>query len=146
MLEIMKDSRVGANGVMAFGILTLLKWSLILDISPVLLPIALFAMPVLGRFAIVIGVTSFPYARLDGIGKAFAQFAGRKSLYIAAVLMLLLVVPLGKQAVLGGIGAILFTIFFSRYVTSLLGGLTGDVYGAIAEMAEVIVLIAFLFY
>ena len=63
MLEIMKDSRVGANGVMAFTLLMLMKWSLLMDLSPLLLPHALLVMPLLGRFAMTIGITSFPYAR-----------------------------------------------------------------------------------
>ncbi len=145
MLEIMKDSRVGANGVVSFSMLILLKWSLLLDISPTVMPVALFVMPVLARFAMVIGVTSFPYARPDGIGKAFAEYAGRTTLYIALVLTLLLVVPLGRHAVIAGGTAILFAFVFCRYVTQLLGGMTGDVYGAVTELTEAMVLFVFLF-
>lgn len=144
-LEIMKDSRVGANGVTAFVLLILLKWSLIADIAPTLIPLALFAMPVLGRFAMVIAITSFPYARPEGMGKAFAQYAGKTSLILAALFVLLLIVPLGKQAIISGGVVVLFTILFARYVTGILGGLTGDIYGAITEIAEILVLTVFLF-
>lgn len=144
-LEIMKDSRVGANGVTAFTLLILLKWSLITDIAPSLLPLALFSMPVLGRFAMVIGITSFPYARPDGMGKAFAQHANRNSLVIAAIFTILLLIPLGTQALLSCAAVLLFTIVFAKYATKILGGLTGDVYGAITELAEIVVLLMFLF-
>jgi len=145
MLEIMKDSRIGANGVMAFVLMMILKWSLIMDLSPLSLPTALFIMPVLGRFAMVIGITVFPYARPDGIGKAFAQYATKYTLYIGLLLTLLLIVPVGKQAILSLAIVSLCTMLFARFVTNLLGGLTGDIYGAISELTEILVLFIFLF-
>ena len=144
MLEIMKDSRVGANGVMAFVLLIILKWSLIMDLSPLSLPTALLAMPILGRFAMVIGITVFPYARPDGIGKAFAQYADKSTLYIGLLLTLLIIVPLGKQAIVSLAIVTTCTMLFARFVTNLLGGLTGDIYGAISEIAEILVLFVFL--
>ncbi|MBP2645559.1 MAG: Cobalamin synthase [Firmicutes bacterium] len=145
MLEIMKDSRVGANGVMAFCALILLKWSLILDL---LLTgtgtVAFFVMPLLGRLAIVIAVTAFPYARPEGIGKAFAQFAGRPSLYFAVVLSIVLVLPFGKTAGTIMVLAVVVTLVLCRYFVKRLGGLTGDVYGAVNELVEIAVLILFL--
>ena len=145
MLEIMKDSRIGANGVMAFVLLLILKWSLIMDISPQGLPFALFIMPLLGRFAMVIGITLFPYARPDGIGKAFAQYADKSTLYIAFMLTLLCIIPLGKQAIISLFIAITVTILFSSYVKNLIGGLTGDIYGALTEITEIAVLLVFLY-
>jgi len=145
MLEIMKDSRIGANGVMAFVLLIILKWSLIMDISPQSLPMALLAMPLLGRFAMIIGITIFPYARPDGIGKAFAQYANKYTLYIGLILTLLVIVPVGKQAILCLAVVSICTWLFARFVTKLLGGLTGDIYGAMSELAEIIVLFVFLF-
>ena len=144
MLEIMKDSRVGANGVMAFVLLVFLKWSLIMDISPLLLPNALLIMPVLGRFAMVIGITIFPYARPEGIGKAFAQYTGKRTLFIALLFTLLFIVPLGKQAVVSLAVICTFTLLFATYVKKIIGGLTGDIYGAICELAELLVLLVFL--
>lgn len=148
VLEIMKDSRVGAHGVIAFVALVLARWSLLLDLlpaSPVAVTplVALFAMPVLGRLAMVIAITSYPYARPEGIGKAFAAHAGRSALYIAAVTAALLVVPLGPVALVALAAAVLFAVVFSRYVTQALGGLTGDTYGAVTELTEVVVLFIF---
>lgn len=144
-LEIMKDSRVGANGVTAFILLILLKWSLINDIAPSVLPMALFSMPVVGRFAMVIGITAFPYARPDGMGKAFATYAGKKSLIIGSIFTFLLLCPLGIKVLLSALLAIVFIMLFARYATNILGGLTGDLYGAITELAEVALLAGFLF-
>jgi len=146
-LEIMKDSRVGANGVMGFCSLLLLKWSLVLDILAsgwVVTAVALFIMPVLGRLAIVIAVTCYPYARPEGIGKAFAQFAGRSALYVALGLAILFTFPLGIAAIVSFVAAIGGTMILCRYFAKRLGGLTGDVYGAINEGIELIVLVILL--
>lgn len=144
MLEIMKDSRVGANGVVAFGALLLLKWTLYVDMPKTLLPFALLAAPMIGRLCMVVGITTFPYARPDGIGKAFAQYAGRPALSIAATATFIVIAVLGKLAMAGLIAALLFTLWFGRYVTKILGGLTGDIYGAITETTQIIVLMTFL--
>ncbi|MDT8901736.1 adenosylcobinamide-GDP ribazoletransferase [Anaeroselena agilis] len=151
MLEIMKDSRVGAHGVIAFVALILVKWSLLLDLltaspAPAAPLAALFAMPVLGRLAMVIVITSYPYARPEGIGKAFAVYAGRPALYIAAATAALLVAPLGPAGLAALATAALFAVAFGRYATRALGGLTGDTYGAVAETTEVIVLLIFVLF
>lgn len=145
MLEIMKDSRVGAHGVTAFVLLIMLRWSLIADIQPVMLPLALFAAPVVGRLAMALGIILFPYARPEGIGKAFAQYADKKSLCIAAVFTLLLVVPLGSQAIISCLIVLFIAYLGFCRITHILGGLTGDIYGAATEVAEILVLLIFLF-
>lgn len=145
MLEIMKDSRVGSNGVVGFVLLILVKWSLYVDLAPEMLPVALVAMPLIARMAMVIGITVFPYGRPDGIGKAFAQYATSSTFYVALTFTLLLLGPLGYHTYIAALIGMLFAIGFARYVTDLLGGLTGDVYGAIAELTEVAVLFIFLF-
>lgn len=144
MLEIMRDSRVGANGVAAFGCLLLLKWSLLCDLPSGGLATALYVMPVLGRLAMVIGITSFPYARPAGMGRVFALFAGRPALIMAGVLALVLVVPGGLVALAAAAVAAGFAWLFGHYVSRRLGGLTGDVYGAITELAELWVLAVYL--
>jgi len=145
MLEIMKDSRVGANGVTAFTMLFLSKWSLLLDMPPENLVTALFVMPIISRLGMVMGITLFPYARPDGMGKAFAQYADKKSLMIAILSTFIFVVPLGIISIISMIIVAIFTILFCKYITNVLGGLTGDVYGALTELSEVLVLVVFLF-
>lgn len=144
MLEIMKDSRVGANGVMAFGALLLLKWTLFLDMPGDSLLIALTVMPVIGRLAMVIGITCFPYARPEGMGKAFAQYANKQALYIAAGCTLAVIAVMGQVAAYAALVAIGLAILFAKYITNILGGLTGDVYGAMTELTELCVLFLFL--
>lgn len=143
MLEIMKDSRVGANGVVAFGLLLLLKYSLIIDMTPTMLTTALIIMPVAGRMTMVTSITAFPYARPDGMGKAFAQYAGRSTLFITAMIALAVVLPFGLQASISAGVAVLAGVLTARYFANVLGGLTGDTYGAVTELTELVALLVF---
>lgn len=145
MLEIMKDSRVGAFGAMAFSLLMLVKYSLIMDIQSMVLPLALLIMPIVGRMAVVIGITLYPYARANGLGKVFYKCSHHKTLYIAGLTTLLLLVPLGKTAIVSAVVGIVMTLIFCQYVSEKLGGLTGDVYGAIIELTEIVALMVFVF-
>ncbi len=144
MLEIMKDSRVGSNGVFAFGVLLLFDWAMLLDMEPARLMAALFVMPIVARLMMMLVITLFPYARPQGMGKAFAACATKKVLCFAFFYTLVLIFPAGWLGGLSLLTALCFTIYFARYVTRLLGGVTGDVYGATATLSEAVVLFTFL--
>lgn len=142
-LEIMKDSRVGSFGVVAFVLLMFLQFALLLDMSlPLLVPV-FFVMPIIGRMAMVLAVSCFPYARADGMGKTFADMADRGTVAIAAVTTSVLVIPIGLLATLALVLGIVFALLFCRWMTTILGGVTGDVYGAATVLTETIVLAVF---
>ena len=142
-LEIMKDSRVGSFGVVAFVLLMFLQFALLLDMSPPLLVPVFFIMPIIGRMAMVLAVSCFPYARADGMGKTFADMADRRTVAIAAVTTSVLVIPIGLLATLALVIGIVFSLLFCRWMTAILGGVTGDVYGAATVLTETIVLVVF---
>ncbi|MBF1714871.1 MAG: adenosylcobinamide-GDP ribazoletransferase, partial [Selenomonas sp.] len=83
-LEIMKDSRAGAFGVVSFVMLMFVQFALISDMHPLLFVPALFVMPIIGRLAMVLAIALFPYARPEGVGKTFADMADRRTVLIAA--------------------------------------------------------------
>ena len=142
-LAIMKDSRVGSFGVVAFVLLMFLQFALLLDMSPPLLVPVFFVMPIIGRMAMVLAVSCFPYARADGMGKTFADMADRGTVAIAAVTASVLVIPIGLLATLALVLGIVFALLFCRWMTAILGGVTGDVYGAATVLTETIVLAVF---
>ena len=144
MLEIMKDSRVGSNGIMAFTALIMMEWAVLLDIRPELIPMTLFIMPIISRLVVVTAITRFPYARPTGMGKAFAMYAGKHALGFALLCTLILTLPLGLCAALALAVGLLFGLCFNRYVTGILGGVTGDTYGAAAVLTELVVLLTML--
>ena len=91
----------------------------------------------------VLAVSCFPYARADGMGKTFADMADRRTVAIAAVTTSVLVIPIGLLATLALVIGIVFSLLFCRRMTVILGGVTGDVYGAATVLTETIVLAVF---
>jgi adenosylcobinamide-GDP ribazoletransferase len=142
MLDIMKDSRVGANGVMAFFWLALLKICFLTEIPAAAVLPALVGIPAAARFGTLISILEFPYARKEGLGKAFVQYAPSYTMKAGFVLALL-------PAVYGGflyitlLGlAMLVSLGSNRYIEHVLGGVTGDTYGAVCEWNEMVLLAA----
>jgi len=152
MLEIMKDSRVGAFGVIAIILLLLWKWSLIQDMPDSLVGTALLSMMTISRFSMVLAILYFPYARPEGMGRAFSLHAGPGALwtalltvtgllggiYLTQVLFLVLVAAAATTA------AGFFVFWFGSWAVRKIGGLTGDLYGAVAELTELLVLTVFI--
>lgn len=136
MLEIMKDSRVGANGVVAFVCLTLLKWSIFFEASNVVLSQLLFAAPIAGRLAMVSVILVFPYARPQGIGKAFADFSSVKLYGLSLCSGLFMFIMLDWFVGLAALIGIILGLLFARFACGRLGGVTGDIYGAVTELTE----------
>jgi len=143
ILEIMKDSRVGAHSVIALGLLYLLKFSIYYEYPSEMMLSALFFMPAMGRWAMLMGIIVFPYARLEGMGKSFHQYAGKKA-FIIGTLMILIIAGFFKWiGIVTFMIAAAFAYLFCRKVALQLGGLTGDVYGAVTELTQVVTLLVF---
>ena len=137
ILTIMKDSRVGANAVMAFTLLMLVEWAALFTLPRDFLPLAVFALPVIGRFAAVLAIVLFPYARPAGLGKAFHEFAALwQTLLTASATTFLFILPLGEKALAALAVGVIAALLFCRHAAKVLGGLTGDIYGAAANLAQ----------
>ncbi len=138
-LAIMSDSKVGAFGIAGAVLLILLKY-ISLSAAPVFA--SLLLMPTLSRWAMVSAIFTFPYARATGMGSVFKQGANWQRLILSTVVTLLIAIVLLKwwaPALLASLWLIIFIV--ARYFRSRLGGLVGDVYGAINEISEVLVLL-----
>lgn len=144
MLVIMKDSRAGSNAVFTFVLLMIFEFSILVDTSPDLLVRAMFVMPVVGRLMMTAVIVLFPYARPEGIGRAFAQYADRGALSFALLSAAVLILPAGLTSFLSLVVCAAFSLSFARYTSKRLGGLTGDVYGAVELISEGLVLLCFL--
>lgn len=140
-LAIMRDSNVGAMGVLAVVAVLLLKVAWVQASGDDWWRAVVLA-PVWGRWAQVYGLHWFPSARNDGLGHTFQSLAtGRRPFFIAtaaALLITISVAPLSGlvAGLLVGGNALLLAHWWNR----TLGGLTGDTYGALCEMSEVVVL------
>ena len=86
ILEIMKDSCVGSNAVLAFVSLVLLKLAVYLELNSEQLTLALYAMPIITRTLMVYNIRCYSYARKSGIGGMFAS-ADKKIVLISSTLL-----------------------------------------------------------
>lgn len=154
MLEIMKDSRAGAFGVVSLVLVAALQISSVADLISLSIMqtlAAIYSAPIIGRFEMIAVIKKFPYARPQGIGKSFAKFSSEKTLLFAFVETFLLLSPLiifdakfFMTAFLAFTITSIFALYFGKISTKKIGGVTGDIYGATEILSETCVLIIFL--
>ncbi len=141
-LEIMRDSRVGSFGVLGGVCILLLKFALFASIGPRMLSLLFFLVLPCTRWAMVLALRVFPSARPGGLGATFRQTVTLPRLLVAAATAFLLALIVGHAVgILVWCVATGVALLLGAWVTRLIGGLTGDIYGAIAECSEVGVLL-----
>ncbi|MFT5698603.1 MAG: adenosylcobinamide-GDP ribazoletransferase [Desulforhopalus sp.] len=144
-MEIMKDSRVGAMGVIVIVLVVLAKFSALISIDSADLAMAVFFMPFTGRVAILCAMAALPYARDEGgIGGLFYSASVKRLAVMGFTLLvgLLFIFSSGRSFV---VLPLLFLIFylFNSWCKAKIGGATGDTLGANCELAEMGVALAF---
>ncbi|WP_256865180.1 adenosylcobinamide-GDP ribazoletransferase [Paenibacillus sp. 32352] len=159
MLEIMKDSRVGAMGVIACVLVLLCKWTLLQQWLPLSWTGSLFVLPLAAlwsRWYMVVAIAFWPYARQEETGhnRIGAFFRGLQAKHVilhtglALLLTCCLVWMMGESLlssalIIGAaaLGCLAAGVSISVFISRKLGGLTGDTYGAINELLEVFLLL-----
>jgi adenosylcobinamide-GDP ribazoletransferase len=141
-LEIMKDPRAGSWAVIGVSMLLLGKWVALRAVPPALLLIP----PIAGRWAMALAAAAFPGARTSGLAAGFRVGFGRRQFIAASAVTVVLIAALG--AILGwhliallAIPPLVVLAVGGWAARRLGGGLTGDVYGALCELVELICLI-----
>jgi adenosylcobinamide-GDP ribazoletransferase len=146
----MHDSRAGAFGIVGVFLLLLVKYLSLSSVPEGLMTATLVLMPVVSRWAMVYTVFAYPYARPEGLGKAFKQAASWQRFTVATVLTLAAAIGLARLAdidyfYLAGLAVVfgvwVVTAAMAAYMKRKFAGLTGDTYGAVNEVAEVAVLV-----
>lgn len=141
-LEIMKDSRVGAMGVLTALLLFALQATLLLTVDQPKKFGLLLLFPLAGRLSLVLVGAHFPPARTTGLG---ALLAGRipfrlwGSAWLYSLLLTLMVARPAPGA-LSGVLALLASQTLgwlaAGWASWRLGGITGDIFGACAVLSE----------
>jgi adenosylcobinamide-GDP ribazoletransferase len=140
--EIMRDSRVGAFGVVGACCLIVLKYASLAALSDGSRTWTLAVMPVLGRWMVVCAIAAFPYARPEGLGRTFKNQA--TWLTVAAATVVGLAASVGFLRLTGlaiMFGVALVALSVCAILNRKFAGLTGDTYGAVIEVAEVTTLV-----
>ncbi len=141
-MEIMKDSRVGAVGVVGVVLGLLLKWQAMIAVPIEIKWQALLLFPVITRFCQVQSIVFGRNARQDGLGSVLVSGAGKTQFVVAAVLTLAASwFLLGINGLIVLAAAMISTALIQAWFTAKIGGITGDVIGCTSELNEILILI-----
>jgi len=137
MLEIMRDSRTGAMGVLGIVCVFSLKVAALASAPAALRWQALLLMPFAGRCSMVVQMTLLPYARSGGLCSLFVENARRRDVGLALLLLAAVGWIIGGVFGLCSAGVSLAAIaIFSLWCRNKIGGFTGDTLGAGCEWVE----------
>jgi adenosylcobinamide-GDP ribazoletransferase len=139
--QVLKDPHLGAFGVIGLMLHLLIKVTALLAVLN-LHPLSLLLAPVWARW-LVLWVGRLPPARSEGLGAVFARAVTPRALLWSSPLPLL-VIPLGGWHSLIALPlAALGSAALGWLAQRRLGGINGDVLGAVIEVSETLVLVAF---
>jgi adenosylcobinamide-GDP ribazoletransferase len=140
-LEIMRDSRIGSYGGLALILSLGLRWQALAFLAaqrPKLAVLALIALAISSRAGMPLALLLMPAARPDGMGKsAEGPTQGRAfaAVAIAALAVILLCGPQAAPWVIAAQAAV--QLLFARAAMRQIGGQSGDVLGAMQQLAEI---------
>lgn len=140
-LEIMRDPHAGSFAIVAIVSVLAMKWAGFSALPSDVRVEAIVLAPCLARFAMLMTIAAFPYARAEGMGAGFRE-AARPAVIIGGV------TALAASVALLGVGG-LYVVGFATacglgvgwYAMRLCGGVTGDIYGATVEITEALALL-----
>ncbi len=138
ILEIMRDSHVGAMGVIAIILILLLKTAALATCTVKGFFACAFLMPLAGRTAILLMMAILPYARPEGgLGALFYTGPVKRTAAVAFFLFFLAAWAMAGKAgfAIGGI-VLVVILLFSWFCRVKIHGATGDTLGAVCELAE----------
>ncbi|MYM85315.1 adenosylcobinamide-GDP ribazoletransferase [Duganella sp. FT50W] len=144
VLEIMKDSRIGAYGAIGTICMLGLKLTALSALPPLAAIGALLIAHPLSRLMATALIWRLDYARAEGKAKPLAQKMGNGEFLIAAITVAVPVLAvlqlrwLPLNALLYGLSAaIIATLWLARKCVRRIGGYTGDCLGAVQQVTEV---------
>lgn len=152
MLEIMKDSRLGTNSLLAISFLILLKVGFIYSLINQGLLWTIIFMPVIGRLGVTYILYKTETPREKGLGNLFIGKATIQMLVTLTIYTVVLIFGISKFIFLSPIiialkiistilVVVIFDKLFKKHVYKKIDGITGDILGCTIELNEVIYLV-----
>jgi adenosylcobinamide-GDP ribazoletransferase len=158
ILEIMKDSRIGTNALLTVVITVLMYVTLIRSLGDSLGDgssilgdgssiFILMLMPVAGRIGSLIASGTSDYAGVsDGPGRWCVEYCGKMDVYLgvfiySAIFLTAAILSNGYFLLLPAVSAPVSAFVLSKFLGKKLGGVTGDILGAVCELNQVIFLV-----
>ena len=138
--EVMKDPHAGGMGMIFSITFLIFKASSLWFLDAIyLLPIILM----LSRYNTVLAIYFFPYIRKEGMSTLAKQEFTKKQLIISSFFVLLLVLLTNSWLLLAF--SLLTLLLIKRFFIKRLGGFSGDIYGFLIEVTELVLLNVLLF-
>lgn len=143
MLSIMHEVHKGTFGVLSIIAIVLFKVELLSLVPAQYMVLSLLLLTVLSRYSMSLAIAFFPYARGSGKAKVFFEKKDIKILLFSTMITLsiLAIIPRFINIIILFL-VIIFTFSLSLFVNRRLGGLTGDILGALSELNELVVLLS----
>jgi adenosylcobinamide-GDP ribazoletransferase len=145
VLEIMKDSRIGAYGAIGIVLMLALKWLALSSLSFAAVLAALLIAHPLSRLLAVSLIWRMQYAKENGKAKPMAQQMSNREFVIATLTAMLpmAVILIGGwlswlQVTIGGVLALAGCVWMARLFQRRIDGYTGDCLGAVQQLTEVL--------
>ncbi|MGI5997560.1 MAG: adenosylcobinamide-GDP ribazoletransferase [Lutispora sp.] len=139
MLEIMKDSRIGTNGVIAIVLDFIFRLSLLYSLPYRAIGLAIILAPVVAKTLVLLLMGISKYARANGgMGGLFYSHMSVKRLILGIGSGILMILGLGSiKGLMALLGSVIIILAFRKMVVDRIDGMTGDTLGAASELAEI---------
>jgi adenosylcobinamide-GDP ribazoletransferase len=135
-LTIMKDSRIGAMGMIAVICCLAVKWTGISSLAPHR-SLWLLLVPAYARASVLVAVNALPYGRAaDGTGHAFFGKPLKPVEFWALAVAAGISLSMGWDAVILNLGFAIIVGVMLIWYRHKLGSITGDMLGALIEVTE----------
>ncbi|WP_051321578.1 adenosylcobinamide-GDP ribazoletransferase [Chrysiogenes arsenatis] len=139
-LEIMKDVHAGTMGIVAIVLVLGAKGMAFAHLSNIAL---LILIPALSRFGMAVAMQRLPYARQEGLAKPFFGTSYVGLVIPGAVLLVLAFFMLSFEMFFGIMSVyVVFLALILWWYRQMIGGVTGDMLGALCEACEAVLFLA----
>ncbi len=136
-LTVMRDPHVGSFGVAAIVLVLLGKFAALSSMTGHNRALAVLGAAIVGRCLILVSAGLADYARPQGTGRIIIDVTQpRDALGAASIVLLVGVCLFGFRGLTAGLIAMFGAWGCTRAASARLGGITGDILGAVVEFGE----------